>query len=72
VTEARKLVAHSLITNEPILGRRSPLADVNRRQWIAVTTPTCPPSGQRCIGFPHKKDGNGDGVAIVDIGSFER
>ena len=23
-------------------------------------------------GFPRKKDGNGDGLAIVDIGAFER
>jgi len=23
-------------------------------------------------GFPRKKDGNGDGVAVVDIGAFER
>jgi hypothetical protein len=27
---------------------------------------------QRGAGFPRKKDGNGDGVARVDIGAFER
>jgi CSLREA domain-containing protein len=31
-----------------------------------------PPTDQRGSGFPRKKDGNGDGVARVDIGAFER
>jgi CSLREA domain-containing protein len=31
-----------------------------------------PPTDQRGIGFPRKKDGNGDGVAVVDIGAFEK
>jgi hypothetical protein len=31
-----------------------------------------PPTDQRGIGFPRKKDGNFDGVATVDIGAFER
>jgi predicted outer membrane repeat protein len=31
-----------------------------------------PPTDQRGGGFPRKKDGNGDGAAIVDIGAFER
>jgi CSLREA domain-containing protein len=31
-----------------------------------------PGTDQRGIGFPRAKDGNGDGVAIVDIGAFER
>jgi hypothetical protein len=30
------------------------------------------PTDQRGAGFPRRKDGNGDGVAIVDIGAFER
>jgi hypothetical protein len=31
-----------------------------------------PGSDQRGAGFPRVKDGNGDGVATVDIGAFER
>jgi predicted outer membrane repeat protein len=31
-----------------------------------------PGSDQRGPGFPRRKDGNGDGVATVDIGAFER
>jgi len=31
-----------------------------------------PATDQRGAGFPRKKDGNGDGLAIVDIGAFER
>jgi predicted outer membrane repeat protein len=31
-----------------------------------------PPTDQRGAGFARKNDGNGDGVAIVDIGAFER
>ena len=31
-----------------------------------------PPTDQRGTGFPRKKDGNGDGVAVADIGAFER
>ena len=31
-----------------------------------------PLTDQRGAGFPRKKDGNGDGVAVVDIGAFER
>jgi parallel beta-helix repeat protein/predicted outer membrane repeat protein len=31
-----------------------------------------PASDQRGPGFPRKKDGNGDGLATVDIGAFER
>ena len=31
-----------------------------------------PPIDQRGAGFARKKDGNGDGLAIVDIGAFER
>jgi hypothetical protein len=31
-----------------------------------------PPTDQRGAGFARKKDGNGDGVAVVDIGAFER
>jgi len=31
-----------------------------------------PASDQRGFGFARKKDGNGDGVAVVDIGAFER
>ena len=31
-----------------------------------------PPTDQRGAGFPRKKDGNFNGVAIVDIGAFER
>jgi predicted outer membrane repeat protein len=31
-----------------------------------------PPTDQRGFGFPRKKDGNGDGIAVVDIGAFER
>jgi parallel beta-helix repeat protein len=27
---------------------------------------------QRGAGFPRKKDGNGDGIAVVDIGAFEK
>jgi predicted outer membrane repeat protein len=33
---------------------------------VALTT------DQRGVGFPRRKDGNGDGVAVVDIGAFER
>ena len=32
----------------------------------------CRPTDQRGFGFARKKDGNGDGLAIVDIGAFER
>jgi hypothetical protein len=31
-----------------------------------------PPTDQRGGGFPRNKDGNFNGVAIVDIGAFER
>jgi hypothetical protein len=31
-----------------------------------------PATDQRGPGFPRKKDGNGDGVKVVDIGAFER
>ena len=31
-----------------------------------------PPADQRGFGFARKKDGNFDGLAIVDIGAFER
>jgi hypothetical protein len=31
-----------------------------------------PATDQRGFGFARKKDGNGDGIAIVDIGAFER
>lgn len=31
-----------------------------------------PPTDQRGAGFPRLKDGNFDGVAVVDIGAFER
>jgi CSLREA domain-containing protein len=31
-----------------------------------------PPNDQRGAGFARKKDGNGDGIAVVDIGAFER
>jgi len=31
-----------------------------------------PTTDQRGAGFPREKDGNGDGLAIVDIGAFER
>ena len=31
-----------------------------------------PPTDQRGFGFPRVKDGNGDGIAIVDIGACER
>ena len=31
-----------------------------------------PPTDQRGFGFARKKDGNGDGIAIVDIGAFEK
>lgn len=31
-----------------------------------------PATDQRGFGFPRKKDGNGDGVARVDIGAFEK
>ncbi|HJZ92281.1 MAG TPA: choice-of-anchor Q domain-containing protein, partial [Gemmataceae bacterium] len=27
---------------------------------------------QRGPGFPRRKDGNGDGRAVIDIGAFER
>src|SRR5262249_59941464 len=27
---------------------------------------------QRGFGFPRKKDGNGDGQPVIDIGAFER
>jgi hypothetical protein len=27
---------------------------------------------QRGFGFPRKKDGNGDGRAVVDVGAFEK
>jgi hypothetical protein len=30
------------------------------------------PTDQRGAGFARKKDGNGDGVAVADIGAFER
>jgi CSLREA domain-containing protein len=31
-----------------------------------------PPTDQRGFGFPRRKDGNGDGLAVADIGAFER
>jgi predicted outer membrane repeat protein len=31
-----------------------------------------PPTDQRGFGFARQKDGNGDGIARVDIGAFER
>jgi hypothetical protein len=31
-----------------------------------------PATDQRGAGFARKKDGNGDGSAVVDIGAFER
>ena len=31
-----------------------------------------PPADQRGIGFARKKDGNGDGIVVVDIGAFEK
>ena len=31
-----------------------------------------PPTDQRGFGFARKKDGNGDSVAVVDIGAFEK
>jgi hypothetical protein len=31
-----------------------------------------PATDQRGSGFPRKKDGNGDGLIVVDIGAFER
>ena len=30
------------------------------------------PTDQRGPGFLRKKDGNGDGITVVDIGAFER
>ena len=31
-----------------------------------------PPTDQRGAGFPRRKDGNGDGTKVVDIGAFEK
>jgi predicted outer membrane repeat protein len=31
-----------------------------------------PSTDQRGVGFPRKKDGNGDGISVADIGAFER
>ena len=31
-----------------------------------------PPTDQRGIGFPRKKDGDGNGTKFVDIGAFEK
>jgi len=33
---------------------------------------SAPATDQRGFGFPRKKDGNGDGTAVVDIGAFEK
>ena len=37
-----------------------------------ATTPALPATDQRGAGFARKKDGNFNGVAVVDIGAFER
>jgi hypothetical protein len=38
---------------------------------VDPTTLQLPTTDQRGAGHPRRKDGNGDGLAVVDIGAFE-
>jgi hypothetical protein len=52
---------HALVAGSPAIDRGD-----NAVLALGLTT------DQRGPGFPRRKDGNGDGVAVVDIGAFER
>jgi len=45
---------------------------VGSRAIDAGDNANLPPTDQRGAGFARKKDGNGDSLAVVDIGAFER
>jgi hypothetical protein len=50
----------------------SPAIDHGDNSAVDPTTQKLPTTDQRGAGHPRPKDGNGDGLAVVDIGAFER
>jgi hypothetical protein len=50
----------------------SPAIDHGDNSAVDPTTQKLPTTDQRGAGHPRQKDGNGDGLAVVDIGAFER
>ena len=53
-----RTATHALLAGSPAIDAGS------TEEWVTTD--------QRGPGFPRVKDGNGDGVAVVDIGAFER
>jgi predicted outer membrane repeat protein len=50
----------------------SPAIDHGDNSAVDPTTQKLPTTDQRGAGHPRQRDGNGDGIAVVDIGAFER
>jgi hypothetical protein len=49
-----------------------PAIDKGDNSAVDPTTQQLPTTDQCGAGQPRQKDGNGDGLAVVDIGAFER
>jgi hypothetical protein len=49
----------------------SPAIDHGDNSAVDPVTQKLPTTDQRGAGHPRPKDGNGDGLAVVDIGAFE-
>jgi CSLREA domain-containing protein len=72
------LVGTSLDAIDPLLGPLANNGGRTKTHKLLAGSPCIdagdnsllPPTDQR--GFPRKKDGNGDGAAVVDIGAFEK
>jgi CSLREA domain-containing protein len=72
------LVGTSLDAIDPLLGPLANNGGRTKTHKLLAGSPCIdagdnsllPPTDQR--GFPRKKDGNGDGSAVVDIGAFEK